>query len=198
MTQRRPIVLSRLAVVTVLLTTFVLPGRFVQGQAVRDPASFFLPDEALPADFVHQPDADQVLILDGGTSLLRLYMRTTTEDGVDHITLLQIFIQTFDDEAHAQTVYDRTVRGWREQGYELAERVDLLGEPAVLGRKTFTEGTVRPIEGVVVYERLGTINIGVQWGDFADLPNQEDALDVLHLLEAWVLDHVAEESESAP
>jgi hypothetical protein len=201
-TQRRPMVLSRLAVVAVLLAILVLPGRFVQAQAVPDPASFFVPDEALPAGFVYQPDADQLLTFDGGTSgggsrLLRLYIRTIREDGADHITLLQVFIQTFDDEALAQAVYDGTVSGWREQGYQLGERVDLLGQPAVLGRKTFNEGAIRPTEGVVVCEHLATMNIGVQWADFADLPNEESALDIMRRLEQWVLERLAEAPEAA-
>jgi hypothetical protein len=190
--------LTLLAILMVLACAAGAPVPHTQAQATRDPTPFFLPDDALPPGFVHQPDADQRLTFAGGTSLLRLYRRATTEDDADHVTLLQVFIQTFDDDAQAQAVYASTVSGWEGQGYRLSEQDDLAGSPAVLGRKTFAEGTMRPIEGLVVYEHLDAMNIGVQWGDFADLPNREDALDLLHQLEAWVLDRLAEEAASQP
>ena len=168
------------ALLALVLALVVAPT--AAGQA--DPSVYLPGARELPPGLVHQPDLDRTLSDEGVVSLQRHYVRRAPDSTVGHETRLIVAAEVADSPARAADRLRADTRDIPGQGWSFESLDGVIGDESAVGRKDLDREGPRPSEWVQVKFRIGaTLGVAV-WGDYADLPNIEEALAVARVIEA--------------
>lgn len=165
-----------------------------------DPAIYLPTHDELPVGFEPVPERDVRLVGIGVTTILRWYQRSNPEVSDDDFTFLRLLAEVADSPARADEVFTDTVALWQSGGAVFESLDGVIGQRAVVGHQPFDLENERPSEHVLVFFRIGSFNGGALWGDFADLPNFDYALEMARLIEgrAWANLQVLDPAQAAP
>lgn len=149
----------------------------------RQPEDYLPADSALPPGFVHKPERDLRLATPQGVALLKWYERQNPQVATDDVTGLQMGVSISPSADVAADVATNTIAEWTARGWNFASLERPIGDAAVVGRNVVDPESARPSESIIVYFRVGAVNVTVQWFDFRDLPNVDHAIAVARLIE---------------
>jgi len=113
---------------------------------------------------------------------VRQYVRQNPEVAPDDITLMRIQIFTGADLPTIQDIYGEITESSMSEGFWLTSAEGAVGDEAMTGTMPIGSDGRGEGEIAMVVFRQGNVAVGVEWMDYAGLPNLENALDVAHTI----------------